>query len=88
MKRHNKKKAWKATRNRVQKIHSTEVDFENASKKRDLLLVLAPDEQPFLKEHSLGPNDKPVKIKARTDKTFDIKVLVSDNEVKEVEEQK
>jgi len=81
--RHHKKKAWKATRNRVWKIHSTEIDFEEASKKRDLLLALDLSEQPFLKKHSLGPNDKPVKIKARPDRTFDIKVLAVDSEIKE-----
>jgi hypothetical protein len=86
MKRRNKKKAWKATRNRVWKVKCTRPTFVEAVAKRDEMLKEDSDSS-HLREHTLGPNDEPVKIKARPDGTFDVKILIVDSEIKKEKEE-
>jgi len=77
-------------RNRTWKVHFKNLpDYITACQSRDTMLNAEEAYAgAYLTSHSLGPNDKPVKIKARPNGTFDIKVLVSDTPAKHDQEEK
>jgi hypothetical protein len=68
-------------RYRAWKVHCTKGTFAEADAVRSELL--SSDEPIYLKEHTLCPSDKPVKVKRRPRGVFDVKVLVVDKEKEE-----